>query len=172
MTEDNLMVMHSSGSITSVRSKRSSMQAPIDVSSFQDADYPSSSSSMHRVSTKAMRRNTVMSPLMTQQPILQPKPIKPLKGVSLNLQVQVADPEEDPESLENVKTSAKDKVKSQIRKSFGLSFGKDQGVACPCSADNAPETEMSTLSLPAWTSLSYSLMASFFHLFVLDFSFS
>ena len=122
MTEDNLMVMPSSSS-ASTRSKRSSMRAPIDTS---DIDSISTSTSTSRLQTKATRRHTLTSPLAMQQPILQPKPMKPLKNVpvNLNLQLQIAE-EENTEQHEGGKSSAKRRVKSQMRKSFGgLGLGK------------------------------------------------
>jgi hypothetical protein len=67
---------------------------------------------------------------LTNQAIIQPKPTKPLKGVSLNLQVLVAGEAPLPDTVTNVKTKRRVPVKN-----FGLATSKKLFLKCKTVVD-------------------------------------
>ncbi|KAF9535788.1 hypothetical protein CPB83DRAFT_878871 [Crepidotus variabilis] len=142
LTEDNLMVLPSHRTLAqnivqSTRSRLPQPPVPIDVSSIQSGDtqastviassggrssLPGGRKSPPRIETRLTRRSTVASsPTSETAPRLvlqQPKPIRPLTGlpVSLNLQVQVA-----PQSLyEGESSKHAESNGSRVRRGFTL----------------------------------------------------
>jgi len=111
-TEDNLMVMPTR--MTDQASNKN-WNAPIDVSCLSDSQYvpPGYFQSRRNIST------------LTDQAIIQPKPTKPLKGVSLNLQVLVAGEAPLPETVTRVKTKRRVPLKN-----FGLVTSRKLFLKC------------------------------------------
>ncbi|KDR85222.1 hypothetical protein GALMADRAFT_233943 [Galerina marginata CBS 339.88] len=130
ITDDNLMIMPQSMSIAS--SALSASPVALDVASLQDEQPVVASSS--QASRHIPQTNT-------DTDILQPKPIRPLKGISLNLQVQVAAMSETLDKDEGVQSYSKSKRKSQLLKNFGFGKGKAKMVMDPNDGDVSSQAD-------------------------------
>ncbi|KAF8973845.1 hypothetical protein BDZ97DRAFT_1912300 [Flammula alnicola] len=122
-TEDGLMVMptHKANNLS-----RRTSPLPLDMSNLRDTTSirPLPSTTSHQAS-----RN--ISPL-TNQAILQPKPIRPIGGVSLNLQVQVAGVKSrSPEQSESRQDLPAKKKKNPLLKNLGLGISKNAKGKAP-----------------------------------------
>jgi len=121
VTEDGLLVVPSKSSVLGLAATAS----PLDVSSLKDEQPEASSSS--RASAKISPTNTG---------ILQPKPIRPMKGVSLNLQVQAA---VMAQTRQDSIKAPKSKRKSHLLKNLnlGISKGKTRVLIDPYTEDTS-----------------------------------
>jgi hypothetical protein len=106
-TENNLMVMPTR---TTDQTPNGNWMAPIDVSCLSDSQ-PMPLDHFH-----SARNISTLNNLN----IIQPKPTRPLNGVSLNLQDQVAEDVPSPESLKQVKAKRRLSLKN-----FGLGTSKN-----------------------------------------------
>jgi len=104
-TEDNLMVMPTR---TTAQAANENWMTPIDVSCLSDSQ-PMPLDRFHSA------RNI---PTLNNQNIVQPKPTRPLNGVSLNLQAQVTGDMPLPESVKRVKTKKRVSLKNLGKNPF------------------------------------------------------
>ncbi|KIM47983.1 hypothetical protein M413DRAFT_22554 [Hebeloma cylindrosporum] len=100
-TEDNVMVMPTSR--TTDQAPNENWKAPIDVSCLSDS---------HPLPVDRFHNTRNIATLDDQNIIVQPKPTRPLNGVSLNLQAQVAGDIPLSESVKHVKAKRKVPLKN------------------------------------------------------------
>jgi len=98
---------------------------------------PSTTMISSKSSPSHMLDYTPPVPPLTNLPILQPKPIRPMQGISLNLQVQVAGVADTPSySTENGKNSGRNQLVKNFRMSTGKISSKGKARSEPRDEEN------------------------------------